>query len=67
MRKRPGIVGFVPGAELVADGAMLRLPCRHLLEPDDRLDSFDLAEEQRRLRLARAPVIEQPCRLVCDA
>jgi hypothetical protein len=25
---------------------MLRLPRRHLLEPDDRLDSFDLTEEQ---------------------
>jgi hypothetical protein len=33
------IVGFVPGPQLFADGAMLRLPCRHLLEPDDRLDS----------------------------
>jgi hypothetical protein len=43
---------------------VLRLPRRHLLEPNDRLDGFDLTEEQRRLCLARAPVIEQPRRLV---
>jgi len=46
---------------------MLRLPGRDLLQPDDRLDGFDLTEEQRRLRLAGPPMVEQPRRLVGHA
>jgi hypothetical protein len=65
--KQARIVGFVPGPKLVADGAMLRLPRRHLLKPDDRLDSLDLAEEQWRLGFARPPMVEQSRSLMSHA
>jgi hypothetical protein len=62
--KEARVVGLVSGPQLLADRTMLRLPRRHFLEPYDRLDGFDLAEEQRRLCLARPPVVEQSRRLV---
>jgi hypothetical protein len=47
--KQARVVSLVTGPQLFADRAMLRLPRCDLLEPDDRLDGLDLAEEQRRL------------------
>jgi hypothetical protein len=62
--KEARVVCLVTGPQLLVDGAILRLPCRDLLKPYDRLDGFNLTEEQRRLRLARPPMVEQPRRLV---